>query len=98
MKKKPEPCTKPHADDCVAICAFRYALGRQTYMPSVIVEWLIKEWEKLTERDRSVIKKELSEAIHSDDDARKNGDKWLPLGWDCDRATWMQLWKFIKDK
>lgn len=98
MKKKPEPCNKPHADDCIAICSFRYALGRQTYMPSIIVEWLIKEWPKLTKRDRSVIKRELEGEIQHDNEAREQKLKYFPLGWDCDRREWEKLWDHIKDK
>lgn len=31
----------------VAVCAIRYCMGRMTYMPSTIVDWVKKYWVKL---------------------------------------------------
>ena len=45
------------------ICAFRYALGRQTYVVSEVVEWLKYNFQFLSDFHKSLIKKETQEAI-----------------------------------
>ena len=45
------------------ICVFRYALGRQTYIVSEVVEWLENNFDKLEGYHRYAIKKETQEAI-----------------------------------
>ena len=45
------------------ICAFRYALGRQTYVVSEVVEWLQYNFQFLSDFHKSLIKKETQEAI-----------------------------------
>lgn len=50
-------------DRLVLIAAFRYALGRMTYMPSVISGQVKACWSELTASDRNLIKREISEAI-----------------------------------
>ena len=47
------------------ICVFRYALGRQTYIVSEVVEWLENNFDKLESYHRYAIKKETQEAIDS---------------------------------
>ena len=50
-------------DRLVLIAAFRYALGRMSYMPSVVA-WVIRGcWNDLPEHDRKLIKREIAEAI-----------------------------------
>jgi len=50
-------------DRLLYIAAFRYALGRRTYMPSVIVGKILEAWDEFTEHDKSLFKKEIQEAI-----------------------------------
>lgn len=52
-------------DRLVLIAAFRYSPGRMTYMPSVITGQIKACWSDLTESDRKLIKREISEAIDS---------------------------------
>lgn len=65
-------------DDClVLIAAFRYSLGRNTYMPSVIREKLMEAWSFLPESDKKLIKKEIKEAI----DRNAAGSKYEVKEW-----------------
>jgi hypothetical protein len=82
--------------DFLVIGAFRYALGRQTYVTSDTSEWIIANWEALTIKCRSVISRDLDEAIASDNKSREGGEKYGDLGADIDRAEWMKLSKVIK--
>ena len=48
----------------VLIAAFRYSLGRMTYMPSVMVDELILNWNFLTEFDKKQIQDDIRHAIN----------------------------------
>ena len=67
-------------DRLVLIAAFRYALGRMTYMPSVVAGVLAQCWADLTEHDQRLIKREIAEAI-------ERGH----AGMACDVATWRRV-------
>lgn len=77
--------------DFLVIGAFRYALGRQTYVTGETSQWLIDNWETISVKARSVIARDLADAIRQDDAARLEGDKHLPLGADMDRREWDKL-------
>ena len=64
-------------DRLILIAAFRYALGRCSYMPSVVAGVLAQCWADLTEHDQRLIRREIDEAI-------ERGH----AGMDCDVATW----------
>lgn len=67
-------------DRLILIAAFRYALGRMTYMPSVVAGAIESCWPELTEHDRRLIKNEINEAI-------ERGH----IGMQCDAATWCRV-------
>jgi hypothetical protein len=79
--------------------ATRYYLGRMTYAVSEFCEGLVKDWPKLRCEAQSVIKHDVEEAFARDDEARTrmSGDGsmpcYLPLGHDCDRASWENVRK-----
>mgnify|MGYP001774438615 CR=1 FL=1 len=76
--------TLDHPDDeLVLIAAFRYALGRATYMPSVVAGTLLRLWPQLSQNTRSLIHKEIAEALAHD-----------RAGHPCDIATWSTLLPF----
>lgn len=84
------------ADGLMVMAAFRYCLGRMTYMPGVCADWLIKHWDEFPERERILIQRELEEAFQRDDEDRASGSQFFHLGHDCDRQTWERvraLWK-----
>ena len=83
----------PHygRDGLMAIAAFRYCLGRQSYIVGDCCEWLTEQWSSLPGNVRRVIERDLREAIQSDDDARKRGEQYKPLGMDMDRAGWLAV-------
>lgn len=43
----------------ILICAFRYALGRQTYVVSYITEEIIRKWESIERGTRELIQSEI---------------------------------------
>ena len=60
----------------VLICAFRYALGRSTYMPSVIVDEIKINWDILPEHDKKQIKDDIKHDM---------------AGMGCDVRTWEKI-------
>lgn len=64
-------------DRLILISAFRYALGRATYMPRVVADEIRRQWPNLSESDRNLFKREIKEAI-----------KAGLAGMDCDVFTW----------
>lgn len=46
------------------VCAFRYALGRRTYIVGVIAEQLIQNWKDISPNTQNLIVNEIAEAIY----------------------------------
>jgi len=80
-----------YAPDFVVLSAFRYALGRSTYIVQDTVIWLMENWYDIPEGTQAIIWKELKEAFEADNERRRSGIKHYPLGMDMDRAEWAKL-------
>ena len=63
--------------DILLFCAFRYALGRRTYVPSVIEKIIIGNWENMPPITREKFKNEIREAL----DSHRAGDTYDEDGW-----------------
>lgn len=62
----------------VLICAVRYCLGRRTYMPEVVTDWIMSQCSgTLTKKDIYVMRRDI-------DEYRQRG----ALGMQCDVETW----------
>lgn len=83
-------------DDLMAIAAFRYCLGRQTYIVSYCADWLIEQWPNFSDRARSIIRRELDEAFSQDDEQRAGESDYKRLGHDCDRKEWERVRQAIE--
>ena len=68
------------ADGLIALCAFRYALGRTSFVVPHVAGWLITNRHGLSDAGRRLMVREIDEA------GRRNA-----LGMDCDRAEWMRV-------
>jgi hypothetical protein len=84
LNHKTHPCEKcsrlggitlTNIDDLIYFCAFRYALGRKTYIVSYVVSELKKA--KLSQQTKDQIVNEIS--LCTD------------LGMNCDRLEWLEL-------
>ena len=49
-------------EESVLFCAFRYALGRQTYVVSELTQAITHAWVKLPSQKRAMFKREIREA------------------------------------
>jgi hypothetical protein len=82
-------------NDLMVIAAFRYCLGRSTYIVGTCVDWLTEHWPNFSVDTQQLIKKELEEAFKSDNEDREKARNLKTLGWDCDRNDWervRQMW------
>ena len=77
--------------DLMVISAFRYCLGRMTYIAGVCADWLVDKWPELPPHSRALIRKELDRSFAQDDEDRSTGSSFKALGWDCDRREWEKV-------
>ena len=64
------------APDLIIMGAFRYALGRQTYIVSTTQDYIRFCWPYMEERTKRVIKRDIREA----QELGEKGDSWGGLG------------------
>ena len=86
------------AESEIYFCAFRYCLGRMTYVVSDYCEEATRKIRQITDHFLQLLEKELSEAILKDDEQRANGEPYKALGWDCDRANWVKLFGIVSEE
>lgn len=72
-------------DDAILLCAFRYCLGRKTYVVAECAGWLRSRWPTLGNAVRGIILGEIGRAL--DADAARPGK----IGMDMDREVWRGL-------
>lgn len=96
VRQEALPAKNYGRDDLMATAAFRYCLGRMTYIVSDCADWLIEQWPNFSDNAKAVIMRDLEEEFARDDEARAHGSTYKPLGHDCDRDEWervRRLWK-----
>ena len=82
-KKKPE--TIPISDNLytVAVCAVRYALGRRTYMPGLVTDWVMANFSgRMPKGKAEIMLRDIQE--HREMGERSHYDS---LGDSCDVRT-----------
>lgn len=47
----------------ICLCALRYCFGRRTYMPSLVMNYIKKNWKDFTEKDQNLFLKETTEIL-----------------------------------
>jgi hypothetical protein len=63
--------------DIILFCAFRYALGRRTYVVGTVINAIISEWDHMPDVTRQKFISEIKDAISKD----QAGDKWDAEDW-----------------
>lgn len=57
--------------DILLFCAFRYALGRMTYVVGSIIDIFIANWDNMPKSRREMYKREIREAIRTNNCGEK---------------------------
>ena len=83
------------AESEMYFCAFRYCLGRKSYVVADFCEEATRKIKQIIDSDLVLIEKELLEAIHKDNEQRAKGERDKTLGWDCDRAKWVRFAEIV---
>ena len=68
-------------DSTMIIFCVRYAVGRKTGAVNTVVDWILKEWERINPNDQTVIVKEIIEF-------EKN---YGNLGFEWNREQWYRI-------
>lgn len=76
--KKNEP--KLIIDNLMTVAAFRYCLGRASYIVSHCVDYLSKHWEQIPVSDKKLIHKEIQGAFDSES-----------YGMEMDKEQWQKV-------
>ena len=69
--------------ELILLCAFRYALGRKSYVVSYIVEEIINNWEYFHRSKKLQFKQEIKDYK----------ELYGNLGMNCDEAEWNKILK-----
>jgi hypothetical protein len=76
-----------HFHHTVTLGAFRYALGRRSYLVAEIVEWLINFWDEIPPGTKEIIILETEDAV-----------MLSSCGDECDLNEWERLLDFAHKK
>lgn len=76
--------------------AFRYSLGRMSTAPSNFSDFCREYWSVIPENTKSLIKKELSEAVKNEVFHHDPVIQYSSLGMECDRNVWINLLNFME--
>lgn len=93
-KKKTE--TIPISDNLyiVAICAVRYALGRRTYMPGLVTDWVMASFTgRMPKGTAEIMMRDIQEQREMGERAGYSG-----LGDPCDVRTWEKFETWLKEE
>lgn len=86
-----EPLAHREDLDHMIFSAFRYALGRRTYIVWTTVEFIIHNIDLVPKRFRDLMIREITEA-----EENHNNGLYKALGDDCDVEQWLKLRAFLK--
>ena len=86
------------AESEIYFCAFRYCLGRMSYVVSDYCEEATRKIRQIADHFLLLLEKELSEAIQKDDEQRANGEPYKTLGMDCDRSDWVKFFGLVSEE
>lgn len=73
--------------DCVAGCAVRYCMGRRTYMPGLVLEWIMRNCDgKFSTRTLDVLKRDI------------DNESMYTLGDICDIPVWQKFRAWLDEQ
>ena len=88
-------CGNSHDADLAYMAMFRYAFGRMTYMPGVVIDIIKRNGERLTDECLALLDRDLT------DEARRYERVWKDkptsnYGMKCDRELWLAFHAWVK--
>ena len=79
--------------DILWFCAYRYCLGRMTYVVSEFEEAFIANFDEVPDKTKKLMLRELRFSFKKDDEEHEANPEsgFYTLGHDCDRASWQNV-------
>lgn len=86
-------------DDIMVVAAFRYCLGRRTYIVQDCVNWLIDYWPQFNPGVKQIIAGDLEDEFAKEEIRLKEGDPFTfsSLGDNCDKVEWEKVRALYKE-
>lgn len=78
---------------------FRYAFGRATYMPGVVIDIIVRNKENIPDRALMLINTELAEdADRYERLYKEHHEHGSNYGMECDRELWLVFHEWVKEQ
>ena len=75
----------------IVICAVRYSMGRRTYMPHLVMDYVKRHWPELSQADRNIILRDVDEELVVVDHYNPKA-----LGDEMDVREWREFLEWMK--
>lgn len=92
-----EPLAHREDLDHMVFSAFRYALGRCTYITWTTAQFIKNNLDLVPVKFRKLMINEITEAEEWDKEFKKPDSLSGRLGMDCDAKCWLDLREFLKE-
>ena len=79
-------------DEMILICAVRYALGRMSYMVSVVCDYVKDKRNELSQNCINIIIRDIEEELE------RYHNLGVTLGMECDEKYWIDLLHTLKQR
>lgn len=79
--------------DFIILAGIRYGIGRASYAPGLICDWIKRHWPELSSNLKTLIKRDITEEIRL---WERMGDR--PYGDSCNAGIWRNLVMWLEDK
>lgn len=81
------------------IAAIRYAVGRESYMPSTVIRYLTPLLSDLSNKTLTIIDRDIQWNYELDERLKNDGSRHGIFGDNqIDKPAWMRFWQDVKDE
>lgn len=90
-------CGNPDNAKLAYMAMFRYAFGRMTYMPSMVIDIIKANADTLTRQTLELLDRDLTDEAKRYERLYK-GKSSSNYGWGCDRQRWLAFHEWVKEQ
>lgn len=77
----------------IILAGIRYAIGRSSYAPWLVTDWVKNHWDEIDKSHQSMIKRDIIAEIEL-----WNRCPELSLGMECDVRTWRDFKAWLEER
>jgi len=78
----------------ICLCALRYCFRRRTYIPSVVTDFIKRNWKYIAPEDRNLLVTEIHDAL----DKHEPGNPFYDLGYDYQVKDYQNFFKWMVEQ